>query len=144
MRDISFFEHTADIGMTVRAENWNTLFCRAAEGMMSLILDLQTVRPVKTATRLFRAREGEWLLHHWLSEILFMLERGMVFAFFRVTEDNFSRSEFCNYRFRGILRGEPLDLSRHDICREIKAVTRHNFSLQWNGTHWEARMLFDV
>jgi len=144
MKDYSFFEHTADIGMTVRAENWNTLFCKAAEGMMSLILDLRTVRPLKKRTRIFRAQQGDLLLHDWLSEILFFLEQGMVFAFFRVTEDNFSRLESCNYQFRGILRGEPVDLSRHDICREIKAVTRHNFSLQWNGNHWEAQMLFDV
>ncbi|HHS13879.1 MAG TPA: archease [bacterium] len=144
MTDVSFFEHTADIGMTVRAKTRSALFCKAAEGMMSLILDLKTVRPLKTTTRFFDAQRGDLLLHDWLSEILFLFEQGMAYAFFRVTGDNISRSESGNYRFQGILRGEPVDLSRHDICKEIKAVTRHDFSLQWNGNHWEAKMLFDV
>ena len=144
MSGFSFEEHTADIGMKVWGEDRNILFRTAAEGMISLIMDPHSVRPEKTIRRSFQAVQVETLLHDWLSEILFMVEQGMAFAFFRIKRDNFSRLDAPNYRFRGILRGEPIDYSRLDICREIKAVTRHNFSLQWTGFHWEAQILFDV
>ena len=39
------FEHTADLGLRVRAANIETLFAEAGRGLTSLIVDPATVEP---------------------------------------------------------------------------------------------------
>ena len=113
--------------------------------MVSLIVDLDTVVEEERREVTIEGSGGEELLLGWLREILFLMERGgMVFSVFRIDEDNFSYAKVNGYRFRGTLGGERVDPTRHDICSEIKAVTRHGLFLERREPLWEARILFDV
>jgi len=138
-------EHTADMGIQVWGETWEEVFQWAAEGMVSLIVDLSTVIKREKRTLHLQRDTGEELLLTWLKEILFLMEKGgMVFSEFQIGKDNFSHKNSDNYWLYGFLRGEKRDPSRHEICTEIKAVTRHGFFLDKKGPLWKARILFDV
>ena len=138
-------DHTADIGLRVWSTDWRKLFETAARGMISLVIDPGVVE--KNIKKSFQI-EGfklEELLLVFLREILYIMERwGIVFADFQVQGDIFSHNNIEKYMVRATLKGEKRDITRHDICTEIKAITRHGFSLQKDGLMWRARILFDV
>ena len=138
-------DHTADVGLRVWGKNWRELFEEAARGMVSLIIDLKTVRRKEEKTLSIQGENAEELLLRWLREILFLMEQGrMVFNEFQVEKDNFDRTFRDAYSFEGMLRGEKIDATRHGICTEIKAVTRHDLHVVKNDSWWEASILFDV
>lgn len=138
-------DHTADAGIRVWGHEWKEVIEEAAKGMVSLIVDLTTVLAREERTVRVEGKSGEEILLSWLREILFLMEQGgMVFSKFKVEEDNFSYEKPDKYRFLGKLVGEKIDPARHDICTEIKAVTRHNFSLVKKGSLWEAEIIFDL
>lgn len=138
-------DHTADVGIRVWGKGWREIFHSAAEGMLSIVVDLNTVAAREKREIRIEGENGEELLLKWLREILFLMEEGgMVFSKIEVIRDNFSHKNSYKYFIYAALKGEKINLSRHDICTEIKAVTRHGFFLKRNGPLWEAKILFDV
>jgi SHS2 domain-containing protein len=144
-KGIEIIEHTADVGFRVREKELRTLFQKAAEAMMSIVVDTQTIRCKDSIRISVAAKSVDELFLSWLKEILYRTEKlGMVFSRFDIYKDNFSQYQPEKYRIYGKLKGEKIDHSRHDICMEIKAVTRHGFSLEKKGSYWESKILFDV
>ena len=144
-KGFQLINHTADAGIRVWGPSWKEVIEEAARGMMSLVVDLRTVLAREEKTVQIEGSNGEEILLNWLREILFLMEQGgMVFSKFKVKEDNFSHKKADKYWFCGQLVGEKIDPARHDICTEIKAVTRHNFSLIKKGSLWEAEVIFDL
>jgi len=144
-RGFQLIDHTADAGIRVWGRGWKEIIEEAARGMVSLIVDLTAVLAREEKTIRVEGENGEEILLNWLREILFLMEQeGMVFSKFKVEEDNFSYKKVDKYWFSGKLVGEKVDPTRHDICTEIKAVTRHNFFLRKKGLLWEAEIIFDL
>ena len=144
-KNIEIIEHTADVGLRVRARDLKTLFLRSAVGMNSIIIDPKTILNTHEIDIIIEETTVEELYLSWLKEILYQMEKaGMVFSQFSIKEDNFSYLQPEKYRILGKLGGERYNPMRHEICIEIKAVTRHGFSLTKKGSHWESKTLFDV
>ena len=62
------FEHTADVGLRVRAADLGELFAEAARGLFSLIVpDLASVRPKQELPFRLAGSEREYLLFDWLN-----------------------------------------------------------------------------
>jgi SHS2 domain-containing protein len=110
----------------------------------------QIVNPVNLEEREKReinleAQTLEELFLQWLREILFYLERdGLLFKRFQIEMDKFSLRNAKTIQIQAFLYGEKVDHARHDICLEIKAVTRHGLYIKRNGPWWEGNILFDV
>ena len=136
--------HTADMGIRVWGEDWKEMLEQAARGMVTQIIELGSVSVREERELEIQGESGEELILNWLREILLLIEGGMVFSTFRVKNDNFTCSDVERYRFTGVLGGEEFDPTRHDICTEMKAVTRHGLLLKKRGTCWETFILFDV
>ena len=133
------------MGIKVWGRNRKEIFKAAAEGMLSIIVDLECVQVKGSINLEIRAKTKEELLFNWLREILFQYEkRGMLFSRVELKEVSFSNRKKNSCRVFGVLGGEKINLSRHDICTEIKAVTRHGFCFYQKGSLWEAVVLFDV
>jgi SHS2 domain-containing protein len=131
--------------LKVRARDLKTLFLRSAAGMNAIVIDPKTVRNEREIEIGVEEDSIEELFLSWLKEILYQIEKlGMVFSQFDIKEDNFAYSKPEKYRITGKLGGEKINPIRHEICMEIKAVTRHGFSLKKKGSHWESKTLFDI
>ena len=64
------FDHTADLGLRIRAADLNSLFAEAAKGLLSLIVaNLDDVRTVDTVMFEVAGTDVEYLLFDWLSEL---------------------------------------------------------------------------
>ena len=132
------------MGLRVWGEDWKEVLEEAARGMVSQIVDLESVLVREERELEIKGESAEELILNWLREILYLIEGGLVFSTFRVKCHNFSCIDVQSYRFTGVLGGEEFDPARHDICTEMKAVTRHGLLLRKRGTCWETFILFDL
>jgi len=132
------FEHTADMGIRVRAAALDELFADAARGLFSVMVsNLDAVRTVEETAFSIAADDVEQLLHDWLAELLYAFHaRRLVFDDFDVSVDGAALTAAA--------RGEPLDPGRHEIEVEVKAVTWHGLKVERNEHGWLAEVIVDV
>ena len=132
------FEHTADLGIRVRAAELDALFADAARGLFSVLVeDLDAVRPEREVTVRIDGREKDYLLFDWLNELLFRFEtERWLFSEFTVTVSD-SGLAAC-------ARGEPVDLGRHQLSHEVKAITYHHLGVEQTVDGWCAEVIVDI
>ena len=132
------FEHTADLGLRVRADDLNTLFAEAARGLFSMIVpDLDSVRPSQTVSISVPGELSELLLFDWLNELLYTYEvRHLLLCRFDVC--------FVQGGLTATANGEPIDRARHVLDHEVKAITYHGLTLRQHAGHWLAEVIVDI
>ena len=140
MGTIEVFDHTADVGLRVRASTIDDLFRTAAEGLFDYIVaNREAVRVAQVDSLTLRAESTADLLADWLAELIFRSETGhRVYTRFdvRVSPDGLS--------LEAEVGGEAIDRERHILDHEVKAVTRHGLSLAEQGGTWVAEMILDI
>jgi SHS2 domain-containing protein len=132
------FEHTADLGLRVRADDLNALLADAARGLFSIIVpDLDSIRPSETVSLKIAGEPSELLLFDWLNELLYTYEvRHLLLCEFDVKVDSGGLAATC--------RGEPVDPARHVLDHEVKAITYHGLKLEQTGDGWLAEVIVDI
>ena len=139
-RGYRFFDHTADVGVAVRAATLRGLFGSAAQALFDLMCDPKTVRPRRRRRITVSGSSAEDLLVRWLSEIVYLHEtRHWVFSSCAL-----QRVDRAACTAVGEVRGEPFDADRHRAGREVKAVTYHQIGLSRRRGLWRVRIVFDV
>src|SRR5437588_11445794 len=80
------FEHTADLGLRVRAPDLDTLFAEAAQALFSAIVeDLPAVEPRQSLEVTLSGDDRVYLLFDWLNELLYRFDtEHLVFGRFEV------------------------------------------------------------
>src|ERR1700726_3550190 len=101
------FEHTADLGLRIRAPDLDALFTEAAQALFAVIVeDPDTVQPRERFDVTLAGDEVAYLLFDWLNELLFRFDtEHVLFGRFEVHVDESG--------LKGVAWGEPLDRSRH-------------------------------
>jgi SHS2 domain-containing protein len=132
------FEHTADLGLRVQATTLEELLAEAARGLLSmLVANPQDVRPSQTKTISIDETEPSYLLFDWLSELLYAFEREkLLLSEFEL--------ELRDHRLTATCRGEPMDISRHQMEHEVKAITYHALRVEQTPAGWEAEVIVDI
>lgn len=132
------FEHTADVGIRVRAGDLNRLFADAARGLFSLIAaNLEAVRPVQEVQYRLQGERLDDLFFDWLAELLFTFDtRRLVFCEFQV--------DVQPGALQATARGEPIDHTRHEMDMEVKAITYHGLKVERDGDGWLAEVIVDI
>jgi len=132
------FEHTADVGLRVRADSLDALFVDAAHGLFSLIVtNLDQVKAVQEKTIRIDTSEPEYLLFDWLNELLYTFDVDqLLFSEFAVRVDARGLTATC--------RGEPVQPDRHEMDHEVKAITYHELKVQRDGDGWMAELIIDI
>jgi len=138
MKPYKTFDHTADLGIAIRGTSEEDLFANAAFAVFDIITDLGRVEPRETRRVLVEGDSREDLFINFLREILYLYngERWLL-KDIRITKIDEKALE-------AEARGEPLDGQKHEICKEIKAVTYHQAEVHKTPKGWAARVIFDV
>jgi SHS2 domain-containing protein len=138
MKTYCTFDHTADLGLAIRGASEEDLFANAAFAVFDIITDLGRVEPRETRLILVEGDSPEDLLINFLREILYLYngERWLLKEL-RVTR-------IGERALEAEARGEPFDGQKHEICKEIKAVTYHQAEVRKTPEGWTARVIFDV
>lgn len=132
------FEHTADLGLRVRAPDLATLLAEAAMALFAAILDEPgSVEPRLQVEVRLPPDEVAFLLFDWLKELLHHFDsEHLVFGRFeaRVGEDG----------LHGAAWGERVDPARHALAHEVKAITYHQLRVEREGNGWLAELIVDI
>jgi SHS2 domain-containing protein len=140
MGTIEAFDHTADVGLRIRASSIDDLFRTAAEGLFDYIVaNREAVRVERVDPLSLRAESTTDLLADWLAELIYRSETGhLLYTRFdvRVSPDGLG--------LEAELGGEAIDRDRHVLDHEVKAVTRHGLSLAERGGAWVAEVILDI
>ena len=114
------------------------LFIVAGLALFDAITDLSSVRVKKIKRIKVTAPDREALLVNWLSELNFYCITGLeVFNKFEI--DSVSETHLS-----ALVGGEKIDLKRHEIKTEIKAITYHGLYVRQQPEGWSAQVIFDV
>jgi SHS2 domain-containing protein len=132
------FEHTADLGLRVRAADVNSLFAEAATALFAAVVDgIDTVRPDRAVDVHIEGAELDYLLFDWLRELLYRFDaEHLVFSRFVASVGEAGLA--------GTAWGEPLDPARHVLAHEVKAITYHGLRVEQEGAGWVAEVIVDI
>jgi SHS2 domain-containing protein len=131
------FEHTADLGLRVRARSLEELFEDAARGLTAIIVERPPTGPGRPLEIRVEGTRLDYLMFDWLNELLFRFEREG-----RVCGDVAVR--FDDEGLTGTLQVDELDRVRHVPVREVKAITYHRLRVEREGEDWIAELIVDI
>ena len=140
MGSVELFDHTADVGLRVRAVDLDDLFRTAAEGLFDLIVaNREAIHPSRVDAIELEAETTADLLVAWLDELLFRSEtEHRVYGEFAVRVASDGRSLVAE------VGGEAIDRDRHVLDHEVKAITRHALRVEREAGGWIAELILDI
>jgi len=132
-------EAIADVVFVIEASTLNELFKGCGEACFEVMVKLEDVEAKNT--REFEVEEDdlESLLYGYLSELVYLKDRdGMVFREFEVKVDEKALKLKCK------VKGEMINMNKHELRGDVKAVTYHDFRIWKEKSKWKAKVLLDV
>ncbi len=132
------FDHTADLGIRVRAADLDALFVEAARGLLTVIAgDLANVRPSTSFAIELATERLDDLFFDWLNELLYRFEaEKIVSCEFEV------HVEDCKLTAK--IRGEPWTEFERPLEHEVKAITYHGLKVEQTDNGWLAEVIVDI
>jgi len=140
-------DYLSDVLIRAYGKSIKELFENTAEGMFSLITDLKNIK--KTIEKKIEISAGEKigpedLLIIWLEKILYLNEvNSLIFSEFKIIDLINNESES---RISALLKGEKINLKKHEIFLQIKAPTYHNLFIKQDNEAgiFTVDIVFDV
>jgi SHS2 domain-containing protein len=137
-KEFEVIDHTADIGIMAYGADLKQAFANTARGLFSLITELDTVAVKKQHNIQITAPDREVLLVNWLNELIYLFEaKEMLF-------NRFDISSLTDTKLTATGHGEKIDLAKHTLKIQVKAITYHMLKIEQNECGWKARVIFDV
>ena len=129
--------HGADIGVRGWGGSLQQAFEETALALTAVVTDPVQVRQNERVLVHCDAPDPELMLMSWLNAVVYeMAVRDMLFSGFRVT--------LAGDRLYGELRGEKLDVDRHQPAVEVKGATCTGLRVACERGRWIAECVVDV
>jgi len=131
-------EHTADVGIRVKAKDLKELFSLAAQAMFDIIAEksLQKSLPSKKIKIEQEAANLDELFINWLNELLSLsAAKELIFSDFQFQEINETFLRAC---------AVADNIENYKVNVEIKAATYHDLKIHHDESGWVAEVIFDV
>ncbi len=133
-----FFDHTADIGISIRAATLPELIAPAGESLYAVIGQIVGHGDAKPITFDFTGDDPAVLLRDYLGELLILFERDA-----RVVT-KVDVSTFTDNRLTATVYATAVDERLSVFHREVKAITYHELGIKTIAGGFEARVIVDV
>ena len=133
-----YFDVAADVGVAAWGKDLPGCLRQCALGVFNLIVATEAVRPLESREVAARGPSVETLLVNWLNECLYLHDlEGFVVA-------DVARPEVTPTGVHGLLRGEPVDPSRHPRGTVVKAATFHGLEVNAGPRQVSVRVVLDI
>lgn len=132
----------ADVAFDAWAETLEGLFSEAARATMQVMVEnLGEVRPVERVELVLEQENEEMLLFDFLNELIFYKDARRLLLF--PTRLSFTRTDE-GIGLTGTLEGEEIDVVRHEMSTDVKAVTMLRYAVEQVPEGWRATVVLDV
>jgi len=137
MKNYELIEHTADVGIKVRAKDLKELFRKTALSMFDIIAKPKQESGASKEIQIkLKTDDSDELLITWLNELLFLSATKELIFF------DFNINKLENTNLEAIVTGR--DIKNYQMNAEIKAATYHELKIEKIKSGWEAQVIFDV
>ncbi|MFQ5424626.1 MAG: archease [Phycisphaerae bacterium] len=133
-----FFDHTADLGIRVRAATRPALIAPAGQALYAVIGELAIAEPGATESWNLTGDDAAVLLRDYLADLLFLFERDQRVI---VAPDV---SAFEDGGLRVDAATVAIDPDRSVFFREVKAITYHELAIRPIEGGFEATLIVDI
>ena len=106
--------------------------------MLSILTDPSDFKPAKKVSFSLKAGNPEDLLVAWLEEILYF------FTVKRIGFHDLKIASLTSTTLCGTGIGGKINIKRHRVDREIKAVTYHDLKINETKNGFRTRIIFDI
>ena len=138
MKNYEIIEHTADIGIRVKAKDLGGLFKNSGLAIFQISAEKLFVKN-KEQHKIIVAQKAtgvEELLINWLNELLSLSAvEGLIFEGIQVNKIDENTIE-------AVALGS--DIKNYKVNTEIKAATYHALKVEKTIAGWQAEVIFDV
>lgn len=83
------------------------------------------------------------LLFEWLSHLVFLKDAESV-LFQQAPSQVWQDLNANMWHVHGVLIGDPIDPTRHELHTDVKAITKHLYAVWQDGEQWFATIVLDV
>lgn len=138
LEDISL----ADAAFEAEGRTLPELFTSAALATTNVMVrNLEAVEPKTERNVALEAEDAEYLLYKFLQEIIYYKDAEMLlFGKYDVS----IRSVDGQYELKAKFYGEKLDMEKHNLIVDVKAVTWHKFEVKQTKRGWKAVVVLDI
>lgn len=138
-----YLDHSSDIGFEGRGETIEVAFEQGAMALFNLMAELDQIQQSNSTTIEIGGETLEELYYEWLSELLSLSNlNGEIFSKFSI--DKLQQVQRNEFHLKGTAWGEKIDLSKHNLGTEVKAITYMGLKVDQADGHWRARCVVDV
>jgi SHS2 domain-containing protein len=132
----------ADVAFAASGKTMEELFESAGKALMATqVKDLKSVKPQKELDLEINAKDEERLLHDFLQELIFYKDaKLLLFSVFGIS----IKKTAGGYSLKAKLKGEELDMKKHELLADAKAISWHMFKVEKTEGGWEAFVIVDV
>ena len=132
----------ADIAFNAWGDTLEELFREAARATMQVMVEnLEEVRPAQTVELELEQENEEMLLFDFLNELIFYKDaRRLILLPSQMTISRDGEG----FKVHATLKGEEIEVGRHRMNTDVKAVTMLRYSLEQVACGWRATVVLDV
>ena len=132
----------ADVAFEASGKNIEELFESAGLAVTNtMVKDLKSVKQKVMKDIEVKADIVEMLLFNFLQEIIFYKDAELL-LFNRFKID--IKDQNKKWKLKAIASVEKLDMKKHELLVDVKAVSLHNFKVEETKSGWKADVILDV
>ncbi|MBT1075884.1 archease [Geobacter grbiciae] len=133
---------TADIAFEATGATREEMFTAAADALTNVMVeDLATIQPRQELEIILENADLDLLLFDFLQEIIYYKDARRLLL--RPSSLTIADSDAI-LKLHAVVRGEEIDLNRHPMVVDVKAVTLHRFAVELRDGTWRATVVLDI
>ncbi len=135
-----YLEHTADVGVEVKAGNLPQAFSEAGIALFGIMTDTDQFGPQESVEVSASGEDLESLLYSWLEELIYIFDTSNLIIV-EIDVKDFSRDPPS---IQAAVKGEKFEQARHGSGTEVKAITYHQMKIQETDEQALIRYFVDI
>ena len=131
---------TADLAFEAQGKDLEELFTNAAMALFDAQVKLETVEPKIIKKGTFENENLEQLLYDFLEQIIFLKDAEQLL--FKTVKVKIIKNKA--YKLEAEFKGEKIDIKKHELGNDLKAVTWHKFKIEQTPKGWLCQIVIDI
>ncbi len=133
----------ADAAFVAHGSSLDEVFANSALAVSAIMTDVMKVGTVEKVTMSANGYDLNSLMFDWLSKVLYVSStENVLFSKFEVKiRKGAGKDDFI---LEAVCWGEKIDLEKHEINAEVKAITYHKMEIKEEGDKWRAQVVVDL
>ena len=132
----------ADVAFEADGNTLEEVFVSSAEALTNtMVKDLKKIEQKIEKKFKINADNVEKLLHNFLEELIYYKDAKLLLF---IKYDIKISKESKGYVLTAKLKGEKLDMKKHELLVDVKAVSWHMFELKKERNGWVAFVILDI